>query len=95
MINPTVGRVVWYYPGDDNIAGFNHSGIPLAAIIAYVHSDTMVNLAVFDASGSNYPEVGVPLYQGEGEKPENRFAEWMPYQIGQAKKHASEAPETD
>ncbi len=31
------------------------------------------------------PEPGVPLWQGDGERPAERFCEWMPYQIGQAK----------
>ena len=87
MIEPTVGRIVWYYPDNHELGEFTPLGVPMAAMIAHVHSDTMVNLAVFDASGANHPQVGVTLYQGEGERPEKRFATWMPYQIGQAKKH--------
>lgn len=81
MIKPTIGRVVWYHP---------NKGVTLAAIIAYVHSDVMVNLAVFDVNGVAYNQTSVFLYQNEPaqERPIEGFCEWMPYQIGQAAKTA-------
>jgi len=83
MIKPTVGRVVWYWPRATDLDGQPH-----AALIAYVHSDTMVNLAVFNSSGNANGQSSVLLWQGEGRRPAGEsYCEWMPYQIGQAAKH--------
>jgi hypothetical protein len=81
MIKPTIGRVVWYHPQHKHIQ-------PHAALIAFVHSDTLVNLAVFDENGSHQATIDVPLYQNEPnqERPQYGFCEWMPYQQGQAAK---------
>jgi len=80
MIKPTIGRIVWYWAihGQDQ---------PYAAIVTYVHSDELVNLAFFYESGVCTTSAKVTLYQGEGLKPKFPFCEWMPYQIGQAKKY--------
>lgn len=78
MIKPTVGRVVWYWPGKSN-----HDGQPLAAIVTYVHSDTEINLAVFDRSGATSGRQNVLLLQdgtSASLRDEDPFAEWMPYQ---------------
>jgi hypothetical protein len=81
MIKPTIGRVVWYWqPSTVPLAQ------PQAALIAWVHSDTLVNLAAFWADGEAYGVKNVPLYQGDGDRPGGEFCEWMPYQIGQAAK---------
>jgi hypothetical protein len=87
MIKPTVGRVVWYHPGKWAGDLPKISGQPWAAIVTGVWSDTCVNLAVFDANGNAHKDTSVLLYQGEGPKPDGSYCEWMPYQIGQAKKH--------
>jgi hypothetical protein len=79
MIRPTVGRVVWFW-------GPSTSVQPRAAIIAFVHSDTCVNLAVFDRNGESGGMESVVLWQGDGERPDGPHAEWMPYQKGQAAK---------
>lgn len=81
MIKPTVGRVVHYRP-----IGVN--GPAHAAIIACVHNDTCVNLAVFDANGSPYSRASVKLLHDDMNPsiPEGGYAEWMPYQKGQAAK---------
>lgn len=83
MIKPTVGRVVLFY--QHGKTQFDAQEQPEAATVAYVHSDTMVNLSVVDHNGSQYPRTYVFLYQGEGGRPETSYAEWMPYQILQAK----------
>jgi hypothetical protein len=58
-----------------------------AAIVCFVHSDRMVNLAVFDSNGEFHPKTSVPLVQPEDEaKPSTPHATWMPYQVGQAAK---------
>lgn len=84
MIRPTVGRVVWFYP-----AGSSPGNQPLAAIIAHVHSDTRVNLAIFDPNGVPMadPPTSIPLAQDEDGMPASGFyCMWMPYQKGQAAK---------
>lgn len=97
MIKPTVGRVVWFWlEGADPVAiDLFHKahaagewiGIqPQAAIIAYVHGDYCVNLAVFDHDGIPQSRTSVPLWQGEDARPAWMHCEWMPYQKGQAAK---------
>jgi hypothetical protein len=100
-ITPTVGRVVWFYPANNQAtSGFTppNEGEPLAAIIArVVDADAgAVHLAVFDGAGVSRSEPYVKLVQ-EGEKvpADGRYATWMPYQIGQAKKHANEVERAD
>jgi hypothetical protein len=88
MIKPTVGRIVWYRQLDGV-----HDEQPFAAILTYVHSDRLVNLVVFDHFGIGKTRASVQLVQEGDPTPEvGGYAEWMPYQIGQAKKH--EAAET-
>lgn len=90
IIPPTVGRVVHYYrdprAGESDFA-VNDDGLPYAAIIAHVWSDTMVNLTVFDANGRPHSRTSVELVQGpQPARPAGAFCSWMPYQIGQAAK---------
>ncbi len=83
MIKPSIGRVLWFY--DEN---HSEGDQPKTALVCHVWSDTCVNLAVFDTNGNPTPgRTSVLLHQGEGERPARMFAEWMPYQIGQAAKH--------
>lgn len=88
MIKPTIGRVVWFTPSKNSAeSGFVAGDQPLAAIVAYVHSDKMVNLTVFDANGNPHSKTSVDLIQDGEPKPEWGFCcEWMPYQKGQAAK---------
>ena len=83
MISPTVGRIVWYYP-----PGVSHEAAPLAAIVAKVWSDTMVNLAVFRENGDAERQTSVLLLQGDsyGNPSGGGWCCWMPYQKGQAAK---------
>lgn len=86
MIKPSIGRVVWFTPGKTDSA-LNFSNQKLAALVTYVHSDRCVNLAVFDANGNGFSRTSVTLLQDEDVGNEGGYyAEWMPYQIGQAKK---------
>lgn len=77
-MKPSIGRIVLYHPTSE---------VTQAAIVACVHSDTMLNLTVFDSNGVPSGKTSVPLI-GEGQsRPEfSPFCEWMPYQLGQAKK---------
>lgn len=85
VITPTVGRVVWFYPFE-NDPGPSPGGQPLAAIIAHVWSDSCVNLMVLDANGKTYNKTSVLLVQEDSPRPDVGFCEWMPYQKGQASK---------
>lgn len=78
MIKPTVGRVVLYHPAFEPDSGTNEK--TFAAIVCYVWSDTLVNLAVFDENGVSFSQTSVPLFQGEGERPAQSYCEWMAYQ---------------
>jgi len=86
MIKPTIGRAVWFTPSgpSDSLAWDGKQ--PLAAIVAYVWSDTMVNLSVFDQNGKQFGQTSVFLYQGDTDRPKGYYCEWMPYQQGQAAK---------
>lgn len=84
MIEPTVGRVVWYYP-----PGHKSSEQPWPAIISHVHHNRCVNLAVFSKDGKPMidPPQAVELLQDEDDAPcEGNYCAWMPFQKGQAAK---------
>lgn len=98
MIAPTVGRIVWYYealPG-----GFNRAELidqhretvqPQAAIVAFVDPEgAFINVTRFSREGTPIPQAGVPLVQDDVPVPTHGgWAEWMPYQKGQAAKTES------
>ncbi len=78
MIEPTVGRVVWFHEA--------LARNTLAAIISYVWNARLVNLAVFGVNGNCYGATSVKLLQPGDVAPQGSYCEWMPYQIGQAKR---------
>lgn len=81
MIKPTVGRIVWY-----RTHNMKATDQPCAAIVTYVHSDTLVNLAVFGPSGGTYSRTSIELVQDDVVRPESGdYCEWMPYQKAKAK----------
>jgi hypothetical protein len=86
MIGPTVGRIVHYYPSvGDNIARVE--GQPLAAIVAFVHNDRMINIGAFDANGAHQPRCLIRLLQDDEQANVGEsYCAWMPYQLGQAAK---------
>lgn len=102
-IRPTIGRKVYFNPSNakapsdgspfDALAR-SHGGDqghpsyqPFDATIVYVHSDSMVNLAINDHGGTPTARHSVPLWNGEGPRPgpTESFAEWMPFQLATAK----------
>ena len=85
MITPTVGRVVWYHPDDDDPTP-KFRGEVLAAHICRVISEREVNLLVIRADGITYGRHNVRLTQDGDKPPTGRYCEWMPYQKGQAAK---------
>jgi hypothetical protein len=95
MIHPTIGRKVWYRPVGHNrtlLAVFDDSQ-PCDATIVYVWNDRMVNLRVTGPTGVVQAFNSVLLMQ-DGDAPPTHilhggYAEWMPYQAGQAKKEAA------
>lgn len=83
VITPTVGRVVHFYPGDYDpdlaYAKTSYRG-PLTALVTYVHSPRLVNLAVFSANGGHHARTSVQLVQPEDEVPTGSHCAWMPFQ---------------
>lgn len=100
VIPPTIGRVVLYFPSDDDIYYSRidgEKGKPLAATVAWINDDPdrTVNLGVLDMNGISIGVNHVRLIQ-EGEPIPDRkrhaYCTWMPYQLGQAAKtEAAEA----
>lgn len=83
MISPTIGRVVLVYRGKSNQAE--------PALVSYVWSDRMINVGGFDSTGVPFACTSMKLLQDD-EKPDfegQSYAEWMPYQKGQAAKTES------
>lgn len=79
MIAPSVGRIVWFYPGVlDTIQ--RPQGEPLAAVIARVWTDSLVNLCVFDSNGLPAAKTSVPFIQDGAPRPEagDAYCSWMP-----------------
>ncbi|MEP6876928.1 MAG: hypothetical protein ABI887_21420 [Burkholderiales bacterium] len=99
FIKPTVGRQVWYRPAPDEIL-VTCGDQPLAATVAAVHSDRCINLQVIDANGKAHARASVLLIHGdedygnESYQPVGSYAEWMPFQKGQAKAQEAAAPST-
>ncbi len=85
MIQPSIGRVVWFWPAKERDAPKPEQ--PNAALVVYVHGDRMVNLTVFDSNGGSRGVTSVTLLQDDDTPSDlGRFARWMPYQLGQAAK---------
>lgn len=87
MIKPTVGRVVWFRPDSYNqreLARYDHEQ-PMAATVAFVHTDRVINISVVDHAGQQHSYPSVTLVQdGDVIPSTGPFCEWMPFQKGQA-----------
>lgn len=66
---------------------------PLDATVIAVWGDRIVNLLVTDAVGRQFPVLSCTLLQEDDQPSKDsegkvigRYAEWMPYQLGQAAK---------
>lgn len=88
IIHPTIGRRVWYWPNKAATSlsfTINDDSVPMDAGIVFVWGDRCVNLDVTDHAGKHHAFTSVRLVQPGDDKLENGgYAEWMPYQIGQA-----------
>lgn len=85
MIQPTIGRVVWFYPAATDPLHKPGYDEPRAAIVTRVWSDRMVNLVVFDPDGNAHARTSVYLIQPDDPPTAANHCRWMPYQIGQAR----------
>lgn len=86
MIKPTVGRIVLFTPSKGDSMFQNGYNPPFAAHIAYVWSDSVVNLMVTSPEGQPEPRTSVTLVQDGEPKPEfGSYCEWMDYQKSVAK----------
>ena len=97
VISPSVGRKVWYWPSASDKTGpvpmVQQTGQPLDATVIAVHGDRMVNVLVVDVMGRQFPvlscalqQPGDPIHVSESGQVIGRYCEWMPFQVGQAKK---------
>ncbi|HEX8807480.1 MAG TPA: hypothetical protein VF760_00625 [Xanthobacteraceae bacterium] len=87
MIKPTIGRKLWFHPGEgDDLWHGEQETQPCDATIAYVWNDRLVNLTVADHNGYTRGRSSVPLVQPGDERPTSKqsYCEWMPFQIGQS-----------
>lgn len=82
-----------------SVSGSIHdqTAAPLDATVIAVWGDRCVNLLVTDIVGKQFPKLSVTLLQEGDEPPKGPdgvpvggYAEWMPYQVGQAKKEGAQ-----
>lgn len=105
-IVPTIGRKLYFHPngmpGGIPPLTQNDPSVPLDATIVYVwpsvaqeDPEYSLNLVVFDHAGNMQPMHGIPLVQDGETAPDapHPYAEWMPFQVGQAK--AAETEKVD
>lgn len=78
VIKPTIGRVVLVHRGISNQ--------PEPALISYVWHDRMINIGGFDHNGKPFAITTLQLLQDDDVATGTCYAEWMPYQKGQAAK---------
>lgn len=98
MIEPTIGRRVWYVPsaydrGDADAIPSSQiktqSGQPCDAGVVHVWGDRCVNLLIADHDGNLHRRTSVTLVQdGDAPPPGGGYAMWMPYQQAAAAKAA-------
>lgn len=89
MIQPTVGRRIWFWPG--NTAG-RYNCIdprqPFEAGVLFVHNERSVNLLVTDHAGFQRTISEAVLLQDDDPVLEGPHATWMDWQRAQAKGQA-------
>lgn len=91
MIEPTVGRVVWYFAGVNDVR-LHKDGVDVqpahAALVVDVADNTTISVCAFGRDGYPNARTYVRLLQN-GDKPPtdgSSWCEWMPFQKGQAAK---------
>jgi hypothetical protein len=91
MIEPSIGRKVWYRAGKTGAGAHmkRFGDQPFDASVVFVHNPRSVNLVVWDHAGVPWRQDKVQLLQDDDKAPnvaERGYAEWMPFQKGQAAK---------
>lgn len=88
MIAPTIGRVVLFTP---NRNAYPDNTQPWPALICFVHSDSIINVAGFTNEGAAFSGVNIPLLQSDSDtRPiDSGYAAWMPYQQAKAAEDAA------
>lgn len=84
MIQPTIGRAVWYYANGK--AQLDAGVQPYSAHVAYVWNDRLINIGFLDSTGVAKNTTSVKLIQEGDPIPHEPFCCWMPFQVEQAKK---------
>lgn len=81
MIEPTIGRQVWYHGSADDKHLYKYGEQPMAATVVFVQDSRRVNLSVLDHAGLQHVYPGVPLLQDDDLIPNTgHYCQWMPYQ---------------
>jgi hypothetical protein len=87
MIQPTVGRKVYFWPQGNDRSLYNiiDATQPLDATILFVHGNECINILVIDHMGHPHFVDKANLVQPEmSPVPGFSHVAWMPYQVGQA-----------
>jgi hypothetical protein len=81
MIPPTIGRVILVHSRQQGATG------PWPCLVTKVYGDRYINAAGFNEWGTAVSYASLQLLQDNDPVPEvGPYAEWMPYQKGQAAK---------
>ncbi len=82
MIKPTVGRILHYYPGANDVVT---GPAPCAAIVTGVVHDREIHVRAFGPAAGSWSRPNVMLLQDQDQpKPMTSYCKWMEYQVGQA-----------
>lgn len=86
MIEPTVGRVVWYYEDKSQTQ-------PNAALLAFINSDGSINIGGLNSAGYHFARQNVKLLQTDadfdGKYPYATWMSWNREQVAKADKPIS------
>jgi hypothetical protein len=87
-IEPTIGRVVWFWPRTYMATDSGNMSVnqPYTAQVCFLYKNGHINVAGYKHDGSPFTALDVTLRQDGDEMPQGPYAEWMPYQKGQAAK---------
>lgn len=86
---PTIGRIVWYYPSNDDLVICAAESECVGVMVQGVRQD-LVQLSGVDGTGAPFctdwiflfkPDEVTSVYKQLG-----GYATWMPYQVAQAEK---------